>query len=597
MAIFTAKQLLEKHGVKPEQVTSGGATSPQFVSTTTALKNAQPTQPQDGGVLSRVGNVISTAGQNVQEAISGQGQYAGQSPITRGFEAAGSAAMAIPQTIAAVAPEPIREAGAFVGEQVGKGFDVLTYKIASTKLFSDIGKLEAQGFINPQDNPEFYRLKEQLQVAKSSGDVASSILSAQGTATTLQKGVDITGKIASKTGEKASLVANTADEAFTQAKDLRKTIQTAVGKKTVSPQLQASTERLMGKDVIDLPSGKKPPLRLTETAERLSDPVATYDDYLQQSQKALTDIYADPAISKVGSEIGDAFTRVVKVRKAVGAKMGSELKTVGKLRVPVTTSREKLLSELKDSGLAYNPKTKQLTSFTGSKFAPEEVTMLDDFVKELNKLGDTPRISDVDNLLSRTTSKLKFAKGKAGVIGTTNAERIINGGLEGLRQSLNPKNNGVKALEKYWAARKSYSDLSDFIKEGEGYLGKVTQTGDFAKDASLAKSSVQSILNNGKKDWLFRLEGLTGYQALDKSILALQAMKDAGDFRGLSLLETLSEGAIPTSKAGFTQAALDYVLQKGANIVAGSPEAQTRAFLTSLKEASKKASQEVPPTQ
>lgn len=153
----------------------------------------QPTTPNKG-LFSRVGDVINTAGRNVQEAISGEGQFAGQSPITRGFQAAGSAALAIPQTIAAVAPEPIRKAGEFIGEQAGKGFDVLTDEIASTKLFSDIGKLEVQGFINPQDNPEFYRLKEQLQVAKSSGDVASSILSAQGTASTLQTGANIAGK-------------------------------------------------------------------------------------------------------------------------------------------------------------------------------------------------------------------------------------------------------------------------------------------------------------------------------------------------------------------------------------------------------------------
>lgn len=151
------------------------------------------TQPKEG-IVGRVSNVISQAGQGFGEAIRGEGESAGQSPITRGFKAAGSAALAVPQTIAAVMPEPVRQATEFVGEQAGKGFDVLTDKVASTKLFSDIGKLEAQGLINPQDNPEFYRLKEQLQVAKSSGDVASSVLSAQGTASTLQTGANVAGK-------------------------------------------------------------------------------------------------------------------------------------------------------------------------------------------------------------------------------------------------------------------------------------------------------------------------------------------------------------------------------------------------------------------
>jgi len=188
MAILTFNEALKKHGVTPDNVTTSSKP------TTTENK------PQEG-LLNRVGDVISNAGQEARQAIKGEGQYAGQSPITRGFQAAGSAAMAIPQTFAQLAPEPVRQAGEYVGEQVGKGFDVLTDKIAATKLFSDIGKLEAQGFINPQDNPEFYRLKEQLQVAKSSGDVASSVLAAQGTTKTLQAGVDTAKYIASNSKE------------------------------------------------------------------------------------------------------------------------------------------------------------------------------------------------------------------------------------------------------------------------------------------------------------------------------------------------------------------------------------------------------------
>lgn len=533
-----------------------------------AFHNPPTQQPQEQGVFSRVGNVINTAGRNVQEAISGEGQYAGQSPITRGFQAAGAAALSIPQAVAAAAPEPIRKAGEFVGEQAGKGFSVLTDEIASTKLFSDIGKLEAQGFINPQDNPEFYRLKEQLQVAKSTGDVASSVLSAQGTASTLQKGANLTSRVASS-------IKNPADEVLSSASNLRKDIQLSIAKKNVTPQLESSASRLV--------DGSKPTPGVAGTAKRLPDPVQSYEKYLTQSKKALTNIHADPAISEVGSNIGDAFTKVVKQRRAVGATIGDELKVIGKERVPVVPAKTKLLSEMKDSGLAYNPKTKRLTSFTGSKFAPQETKMLQDFVDGVNKLGDNPTVSQVDNFIAKTRTQLEFTKGASGVMKTTNAERIINGGMANLRESLNPKINGNIKLAKYWKANDSYSKLSDFVGEGEGYLGKLTQSGDFAKDASLAKSSVQSILNNGKKDWLIKLEGLTGYPALDNSVLALQAMKDAGDFRGLSLLQTLSEGAVPTSRAGFTQAAIDFAIKKGGEAVAGTAEEQTRAFLNALK--------------
>jgi hypothetical protein len=338
-----------------------------------------------------------------------------------------------------------------------------------------------------------------------------------------------------------------------------------IAKKNVNPQLEASSKRLF-----------------LEGTQRIEDPVATYDNYLSQSKKALTDIKADPAIAEVGSKIGDAFDQVVKQRAAVGKVIGSELKANGKIRIDITEPKTSLLSELQDSGLSYNPKTKNLTSFQGSKFVPQEVDLLNNFVKGVNSLGDSPTVNQIDSFITKTRSALAFTKGENGVIGTTNAERIINGGIAKLKESLNPEINGNKALTKYWDANNTYSDLSNFIDEGSSFLGKRTVSGDFAKDASVAKSSVQSILNQGKKDFLVKLEALTGYKAIDDSVLALQAMKDAGDFRGLSLLQSMSDSGVPTSKAGFTQKILDAALKKGGEVVAGTPEEQTRAFLQDL---------------
>lgn len=361
-------------------------------------------------------------------------------------------------------------------------------------------------------------------------------------------------------------VATMADEALHSGLQLKNDIQLSIAKKNVSPQLESSAGRLM-----------------SETAQNVENPVVAYDKYLAQSKQSLVDIKVDAPISTVGGKIGDAFMKVVKQKQAVGATLGDELKSVGKLKVSVVEPKGTLLSELKDSGLSYNPRTNELTSFQGSKFAPEEVSMLNQYVKDVQALGDTPSVSQIDNFIAKTRSDLNFSKGKSGVTGTTNAERIIKGNLAGMRESLNPSKNGLTQLSKYWNANKAYSELSDFVDEGAGFLGKTTQSGDFAKDASVAKSSVQSILNGGKKDWLIKLEGLTGYPALDESVLALQAMKDAGDFKGLSLLQAMQEsGGIPTSKAGFTQKILDMAVAQGEKLIVGSPEEQTRALLQDL---------------
>jgi len=342
---------------------------------------------------------------------------------------------------------------------------------------------------------------------------------------------------------------------------IKQDIQSYAGSKSVQPQFGSSVERL------------------TTSPTRTETPLATYNRYLPQAEKSLTDIKVDAPISDIGSKIGDAFRKVVDLRRTAGSIMGQELKTVGKTKVNIEPIFMDFETALKDSGLTYNGITKKIMASDLSKVAPDDIAIIEDFVQELNKAGTNPSVAKIDAILSRVSDKINYAKSAKGITQTTNGERIVKGVLAKLRNSF----ENVPGLEKYNQARANYAELSDFIDEGSGFLGKTTQSGDFAKDASLAKSAVQSILNNGKKDWLLKLEGLTDYPALDEATLALQAMKDAGDYRGLSLLQTLSEGQIPTSKAGFTQKLIDYGIEKGTNVVAGSPAQRTRAYLKSLE--------------
>lgn len=444
-------------------------------------------------------------------------------------------------------------------EGMSKGIQWLSQTAPIKALGEKIGDSKAlQEVVTLYDTDENFR---------DSVDAVANVVRLGGDVAAVEQAVNFTKNVTSKLGQSAKEFSKNIipDDGGGSSSSLQEDIQLAIAKKNVNPQLESSTKRLF-----------------LNGTRNVDDPIKTYDSYLAQSKKAITDIKSDPAISVVGEKMGNAFQKVVKQRQAVGKVLGDELKVNGKIKINISEPKTSLLNELKDSGLSYNPKTKQLTSFQGSKFAPDEVSMLDDFVKGLNTLGDTPSVAQIDNFISKTRSNLDFTKGKAGVIGTTNAERIINGGISKLRASLDPAVNGNQALSKYWTANKTYSELSDFVEEGSQYLGKKTTSGDFAKDASVAKSSVQSILNNGKKDFMLKLEALTGYKAIDDAVLALQAMKDAGDFRGLSLLQAMSETGIPTSKAGFTQKIIDAAIKKGGEIIAGTPEEQTRAFLQDL---------------
>lgn len=304
-------------------------------------------------------------------------------------------------------------------------------------------------------------------------------------------------------------------------------------------------------------------------------PLQAYDQFAGQEAKHLADIKEDPAISLVGSRIGKAFDSVIKQRQAAGKTMASELEKTATKPMDVQSVRGDFQQEMLDNGGTFDASTGEIKTGSDSKFATADKNILQKYASELHGLGNNPTMKQVDAFVSRMPKEIEGLKASSGINFQTNAERLINKNISSLRDSL-----GKEGTPEYKAARKTYSDLSNFVNEGAGHLGKLTQSGDFAKDASLAKSSVQSVLNNGKKDWLIKLEHHTGYPALDEATLALQAMKDAGDFKGNSMLELLTEGA-KGAVAG-PHGTIAGMLTKAGKVVAGSKAEQTRAFLREI---------------
>jgi len=361
-----------------------------------------------------------------------------------------------------------------------------------------------------------------------------------------------------------------------QTRSLRENLQSFAGERGVDPQFGASAARLVEPvTVTGAPF-------LSGVAGRQNNVADVYDGYFAQAQSHIADAKLDPPLSQVGEDVGQAFDSVIEQQRAVGALLGEELRKVGGLRVSIDKAVENAIAMMDESGLSFNSRTKQFNSFQGNKFADSEIEMLTEFFAKTRMLGNAPTVRDIDNFISTQRSTLLFTKGSTGVPQVTNAERIINTTLHNLRESLSPEVSGIQQLGRYFDINKSYSELKDFTTEGSKMLGKVTQSGDYAKDASILKSSVQSMLNSGKKDWLLRLEELTGYPALDYSVLALQAMKDAGDYKGLSLLQAIKDQGVPTSKEGFVGAIIDKAADTGKRVVLGAPEEQTRAYLRSL---------------
>ncbi len=138
----------------------------------------QQAQPSMG---TRMGTDIQNTGVDVNNAISGQGKYAGDNPVTRGFEAASSAVSGVGQVASEVLPSSVRGAIGKVGEAAGGIVNWLGDKLGNTKL--------AQDFVT--QHPDAAKTLEQLaKTGASAGNIAGNILATDAGVKGAQAGVD-----------------------------------------------------------------------------------------------------------------------------------------------------------------------------------------------------------------------------------------------------------------------------------------------------------------------------------------------------------------------------------------------------------------------
>lgn len=489
------------------------------------------------GVFGRVSDVISSAGQKAGQAIRGEGQFSGQSPITRGFEATAEAFKAVPQTFNAVSPEPIRKATEFVGEKVGRGFDVLTDKIASTKLFSDIGKLEAQGFINPQDNPEFYRLKEQLSTAQAIGETAGVIAGAKGTVDTLQGLTNVTKKVGTKLGEGITSTTQKLKESTANTID-------DFGSRISSPTVTGATRVSLNPKEALKGTGQDMTVSIGGKLKKLSEVTPSENTKMQFSTQKSINKFTEQAkkfknnrnpvndpTEIVGKRVDAALNFADKKRQVVGRKMGEiELKYANE-QLPIGNKTiDNVSTLLKDM--------EQPRFGVDSADAPIVKKLTADFF-ELENNGAP--IADRMEFIRSWDKYLNDAKDP---FGNFKENATVNTRIQNAVKSLkNETVDAISAKDKiYRGLRKQYSVYKELDKTGNRLLGKEGLLGDRIKGGSTVKRAIKSNSDAGARQFLTQLKELTGYDAIKDGDLALTAMENVGDYQGLSLLEVLKEG-------------------------------------------------------
>lgn len=134
-----------------------------------------PKQPQQN-VFERISAMTQEKGQKIQEAIAGEGEYAGKSDVSRGVSAAGQAFSAISNTAYQAMPDTVRAGLDKVAGGIGKGFSYLVDKISNNPKLQEVAM-----------SGNTKKFEEALQIASDLGLISGEILGVAGTAATVQK--------------------------------------------------------------------------------------------------------------------------------------------------------------------------------------------------------------------------------------------------------------------------------------------------------------------------------------------------------------------------------------------------------------------------
>ncbi len=332
----------------------------------------------------RLADVGNKAAGDISNAITGQGKYTGQSPLTRGIGATKSAFLTVPEGAVAMAPEPVRKGIEKVGDVIGGGFKALTSLIGSNK------QLQEWTMKHPEATDKI------LEIAQGTADlgaIAGTITGAQGTVNT----VGTTARLAS-TGYTAT--SNLIKNATTIVKDTAGKATKVVGSPEKSV-VGAVGEVLQGKPD-DIAKGIKAFKEIDTTG------VKTYSDLGKKIDESITTLS-----KRVDDELARDTTKTPL----------SELTTTLKTKSGNTVSTNYVDTALKQM--------KELYEKTGDVKAAADI---DELIATATKEGLTKQdINNIARVYNTEFGSKAFSKATGDPLTSVNAQlyETVRKGLKG----------------------------------------------------------------------------------------------------------------------------------------------------------------------
>lgn len=408
-----------------------------------------------------------------------------------------------------ILPKPTRDAFSFVTDVMGQGFKLGVDKLADTKLFKEIGALEAQGFINPKDNPDFYKLKDTLAGIAASGETAGNVATLYGGVKT---GVDVADATITGTKNLTNTIKTSGENAYDALKNKTSNVYTKLSDKLALNKIDAKTQTI-----------------LKET------PVEKLDVAIRQGQAALADPRINTPLQEAGNQVNQAVKLIKNDLSTIGSQKSELLQSVGKTKVP-------------NIALKQIDKVKPLLQ---TKLTNAERGLVNQYLEELQSLGKNPTAASVDATIDKLQATLFEKKGGVSIPTTPRIQSFINKSIGELNGELKSAVDTALGSNAYSTINSSYATRINLFNKLNKALGE-----EAVKGGSLVKRFF-SPSDAGTKKIFSDIKSFYGIDLAQDATLARFVMETLGDTRAASLLELP-----PTTPSGIVAKGLDLVEKK-----------------------------------
>ena len=467
------------------------------------------------GTQDRLADVGNSSVSNISDALKGQGQYAGETPLRRGVEATATAFSTVPKGAYAMAPEPVRKGIDYVGEKVGAGFKKLTGAIGGTKFMQ-----EAAGRVDTDPNTGFStytpndlgKLEEGLGIAAAGGEIAGNILGAESASNSLLKTVNTTNRIAQqafKSSDDILTKIKASNPRITQGNFFKGAVNDARFQLSdIDPQVETILKR------------------------------SNYDEvntYFQQARNAKIDPSKSTPLEIAGTKAESAHDAINTARiKAIEGKKAI-LAEVADQRVPGNTINETMSASIQRMGDKFGVKvgadgTVSPIKGRTSTLDAKDAKLISEYYAKLNAMGISPTVKQIDDFVDWAQSQLYKQEKTLSKLDVASDPVIRE--LQKTTGDLNGKLKGVVG-NGYGEVNSRISDLITLQDELSRALGA-----DARKGGGLMKTLFSPTGGNTRS--IFKqIEQETGIDLFKEATLAKYAMESVDDVRQASLLKQL----------------------------------------------------------